>query len=84
MTDLAKAPYGDRFVVNRVGDSTPASEAGLEVGDILDSLDGAPVRDLAYDEVNRLLRQGTGRTLEICVLRERDVICVNLVVWRRI
>lgn len=71
----------------------PADRAGIQEGDVLLSVDGAPVAGLSVDEVVALVRgpvgstvrltvqrEGTGQTLEFVIRRER--IETPTVEWR--
>ena len=54
--------------VGRVGDSTAAEASGIEVGDLVISVDGQPVR--FWHEMARLVRPRAGQEIELVV--ERD------------
>jgi carboxyl-terminal processing protease len=53
-------------------EDTPAFKAGLKPNDSIVSIDGKPTRDLALDEVVKLLRGDPGTVVTVTVLREQE------------
>lgn len=60
----------NRAVIFEPYANTPASEAGLKVGDVILSVDGKDVAGMAIDKVSNLLRGDAGTTFVLTV--ERD------------
>ncbi|MBE6650673.1 MAG: S41 family peptidase [Ruminococcaceae bacterium] len=64
----------ERVVIFEVMENTPASEAGLEPGDVIYSVDGSLYTDLGYDEtVDRMLGK-EGTVLNFEVLRDDEIL----------
>jgi carboxyl-terminal processing protease len=55
-----------------VYEGTPAQQAGLQAGDLLVSIDGKPVANMALDEMTSLVRGPAGTTVNIVVTRGDD------------
>jgi len=55
--------------VMQVVPSTPASRAGLKVGDILVSVDGTPLRGLKLEAVSERLRGAIGTSIDLTISR---------------
>src|SRR5581483_3476112 len=51
---------------------TPAAEAGLEPGDIIESIDGHSTREMSLAEVNTRLLGQPNTTVTLTVVRERS------------
>ena len=58
-------------MIARVAPESPAAQAGIEQGDIVVEVDGAPIRDSA-DLRNRIGLVRVGRVIEMTVLRDGD------------
>lgn len=56
-------------LITAVGNGTPAAQAGLQVGDIIVAIDGAPVEDEG-DVVVTLRRKAVGDTLNVTIDRD--------------
>ncbi|MEM7605840.1 MAG: PDZ domain-containing protein [Myxococcota bacterium] len=56
----------------------PAAEAGLVAGDRIVSVNGEPVRNLAYQEVVERLRGRAGSTVRVQVEREGELVPLTL------
>ncbi|MBF0202739.1 MAG: RIP metalloprotease RseP [Desulfamplus sp.] len=61
-------------VVGGVGENTPAHAAGILADDIIQSVQGKPVK--SWDELVDIIGNGTGMPLEIIVLRKEAVVSV--------
>jgi hypothetical protein len=57
----ADGPKFHRFVVTRIVPQSPAAEAGIEAGDIIESINDFPARDLTLTEIRRMLRRPEAR-----------------------
>jgi hypothetical protein len=57
------------FAVQRVVDSSPASEAGLRSGDVIVAIDGRPSSEYTLDAVRRMFRSEPGRAFTLGVRR---------------
>ena len=71
MTGLQIAKYGDRFQVVQVIDGSPAHEAGIRIGDVVQSVDGQPMSEYQRAEISELFERGkTGQKVAFTVARE--------------
>ncbi len=61
-----------------VGSNTPASECGLMENDVLNSINGQQVSSLSLCEITSMLKCKEGRKIRITVLRNGEIIKVNL------
>lgn len=74
-TDKAKSPAG--VVIESVDDSSPASKAGLKVGDIVVEFDGERVRSVR--QFTRLVTETPeGRSVTAAVMRDGQRVTVSL------
>ncbi|WP_323018975.1 S1C family serine protease [Castellaniella sp.] len=83
--DLARAFQlkSDRgAIVARVFARGPAAQAGIRVGDILQSLDGRPVRD-SFDLLNRLAPMKAGSKARLGVWRDGQIVTLTVTVGLR-
>lgn len=60
------------FAIMQVNPDGPAAEAGLQVGDILISVEDQDVRELSTEEVRNLVRGKEGTYVKMTVLRQGD------------
>jgi hypothetical protein len=67
-----------RFVVHAISPGTPAAEAGLTAGDVVQSLDGRPASDLTLNRIRALLASPTKSPQTIVVRRGRRAIVAEL------
>jgi hypothetical protein len=75
MTIIAIPPAFNQFEVAQVAKRSPASGAGIEVGDRIEKIDGDPASEYALDDIRALLRQDdtahklsllrNGKTIEV-------------------
>lgn len=63
---------GTGFSITKVNEGGSAEEAGLQVGDIMVSVDGADVRNLTSSELGALVKGEEGTFVEIGILRGED------------
>jgi membrane-associated protease RseP (regulator of RpoE activity) len=68
---------GDKFVVGYVADGTPAAKSGLQVGDVVTSINGKDAAGYSIDEVYPLLEDSPmGTEIKLSIVRgvqARDV-----------
>lgn len=90
---IAKPGHGPGIEVVMPLDGTPAQAAGLQPGDLITHVDGAPLGDVTLSAVVGMLRGPVGSTVRLTVRRDeagsieltlqRAVIRMNVVEWRR-
>ena len=61
---------------------SPAARAGLDFGDVVVALDGAPVKGVD-DLIRLLIAERIGREIAVTVLRQGDVRSIRLTPERR-
>jgi len=66
-----------RFVVGRILPASPAAEAGIEPGDIIESLDRKSANDMTLTDLRNLLTQPNAR-YSVGILRGKSQLRVNL------
>jgi carboxyl-terminal processing protease len=66
---LVGQPEGQGVPVRKVYDDSPAEEAGLQVGDVLLSVDGTVLKGLTMEEVEALFSGKDGTALKVTLLR---------------
>lgn len=71
-----REPHG--LLISTVFTESPAAKAGIKVGDILESINGSPIRD-RRDYVNFLRNQTRDLALQLCLRREGKLIYLNVV-----
>jgi len=72
--------YGDLVVAPQIGrllDGAPAQKAGLQVGDVVLSIDSRPVRE--FDDIVEIVTIAHGRTLPVRVRRGAQELAFSLV-----
>lgn len=69
---------GTGFSITKVNEGGSAEEAGLQVGDIMVSVDGADVRNLTSSELGTLVKGEEGTFVEIGILRGEDSMVLNV------
>lgn len=74
---VAEASDFRTFRVNRVIANSPAAQVGLQIGDVITSIEGRPAAQLTLEEVRRLFRQ-PDREYRLEVKRGGQVIPVKL------
>lgn len=80
---VAEPPDWKSFRLFLVLENSPASEAGLRVGDVLTAINGRPADRFTLAEVRRLFKQ-PGRTLLLDVKREQERMRVKMTLRRLI
>ena len=77
--EMAAAPNGDAGgLVTTVSPGTGADEAGLEVGDLIISIEGDPIRDPAELRAEVITR-APGTTIELILIRNGEQITLGVV-----
>ncbi len=70
---VASTSHTDGVVIRRVLEGTAAEKEGIEVGDIVTSVDGQKVQE--YDTFNDILKQkGPGEKVDFTILREDETL----------
>ena len=64
--------------ITSIVDSSPASAAGLQIGDIIISIDGQIIKEMSVESVKQLLKGEVGSTLTLGIDRESKQILVKL------
>jgi S1-C subfamily serine protease len=73
----ADGPSFHKFVVGRVLPGSPAVEAGLEPGDIVESLDRKSANEMTLTELRNLLTQPNAR-YSVGIIRGNNRLRINL------
>ncbi len=68
----------DTVIAQEIFEETPAAEAGLQPGDIIATVDGAPVKGRPLSEVAPLLRGPSGSRVSLGLLRAGKSLTVTL------
>ncbi|HEX9798200.1 MAG TPA: M50 family metallopeptidase [Anaerolineales bacterium] len=71
------APDPERVMVTEVAAASPAAEAGLQVGDIIEAVDGAPIQ--SFDQLQEVVGAHLGQTIRLGIDRDGQSLQVNLV-----
>jgi carboxyl-terminal processing protease len=58
--------------------STPARTAGLQRGDVIEEIDGAPVRDMTTDEAVARIKGPSGSTVSLAIDRDGDALTFDI------
>jgi C-terminal processing protease CtpA/Prc len=77
LTLLATGDDLRTYEVNTVAEGTPAADAGLKQGDVIEQVDGAPASRMSLGELKQLLIQD-GRSLRLDVHRGTQHLDVTL------
>lgn len=72
-----QGPYLLPPVVRNVGPSTAAYDIGIEAGDVITAIDGAPV--FAFDQLREAVESSDGRALLLDVWRDGEILEFSLV-----
>jgi carboxyl-terminal processing protease len=73
----------DAIEIVRVFPGTPAEEAGLKAGDIIDAIDGKSARGLALEDVSLKVKGKAGTSVSLTVERSGELV-THLIVRRRV
>lgn len=73
----------DAIEIVRVFSGTPAEEAGLKAGDIIDAIDGKSARGLALEDVSLKVKGKAGTSVSLTVERSGELV-THLIVRRRV
>jgi hypothetical protein len=71
---VAIAPDYASFRIVNVTKNSPAWEAGIQVGDMILSMNGKPSSNMTLSEINTMLRTGPGSRINIELIRNNEVI----------
>ena len=80
---VAEGPGFRAFKITQMLDNSPASEAGLQIGDSIVELDGRPVAELGLGKVRKLFKQ-PGGAYDLKVRRGANAINIKLKLRRLI
>lgn len=69
----------DLAIVERVFMNSPAQDAGIQVGDIIDSVDGIPVKGLTSDEIKEKVIGEEGTTVVIGITRDNKHLDISVI-----
>ncbi len=78
-TGIGFARYSDTYIVKYLISQSNGFKAGFTKGDILESINGYAASEMTWKELNDYLRNDSGTILEICVLRDGDRVCREVV-----
>jgi hypothetical protein len=70
-----------RFRISQVLQGSPAEEAGLHEGDLLDSIDGTPASGFSLDDIYQMLKRQT-REYKMLVKRGNEILSVKITTRR--
>ncbi|OFV99364.1 MAG: hypothetical protein A3F68_11945 [Acidobacteria bacterium RIFCSPLOWO2_12_FULL_54_10] len=62
----------------------PAEKAGLQTGDMIESIDGVGTRNMSVVEVNSLMEGASGSTVTLAIVRERATEPVPMEIQRQV
>lgn len=65
-------------MIEKVFKNSPAEEAGVLAGDIINKVDGTPVAGLSADEIKELVRGESGSKVEIEFLRQGSLVTLDI------
>ncbi|HEX3726676.1 MAG TPA: PDZ domain-containing protein, partial [Pirellulales bacterium] len=68
----------EQLIVGQVADDSPASECGLQPGDVISSIDSSPV-ERALDLERALLGRKVGEEVPLVIKRDHKSVTINLV-----
>ena len=80
----AEGDHFNEFVVFRVIEGSPADKAGIEVGDVIQMIDGESTDSMILADFGDLFSSEDGRVLLLKLLRGNDIEEVNLTLERQI
>ena len=63
--------------VRRVGENSPAAEAGVREGDVISEIDGRPATELSLSEINKMFRQ-EGKEYLLGIIRGGEKVQIKL------
>jgi predicted metalloprotease with PDZ domain len=71
------APDGEGILVRDVNSASAAEKAGVKAGDVITSLNGARIRDVA-ELRSKLAAAGEGKTVKLGVLRNKSALTLDV------
>lgn len=71
------APDFNRVRIGEVSPNTPAAQAGVEVGDIVQSVEGTPIT--SFEDIQNATRDHLGQPMQITLDRDGQLVDVSLV-----
>ena len=76
---IAKAEENGYMLVTGIFKDTPASEAGIKVGDYIVSIDDKQASDMTSSEFSSIIRESKNSKFKIKVLRDQEEIALEIV-----
>ncbi len=85
MSGLDLRAHGDdyrSYIIERVEDDSPASDAGLMKGDEILFINGLPAHDYPMNDIYRLLQKKAGKEVKILVRRGKEMVYTSFFLRR--
>lgn len=77
LTVIANGPNLKKFVITDVRPNTPAADAGLHKGDVIEGIDGDAAADLSLEDIRRLFRM-LGPPLSVVITRNGKTLTATM------
>ncbi|MFQ5793912.1 MAG: aspartyl protease family protein [Candidatus Bipolaricaulia bacterium] len=75
---IAEGPAFKAFKVYRTLENAPASEAGLQQGDVITAIDDRPATEFTLNQVRQLLKQEEGREYLLSIERDEEPLQIQI------
>jgi C-terminal processing protease CtpA/Prc len=72
ITVKSLGPKLDHYVINKIREDSPASNADIQVGDQIIRLNGHLTKQMTLGEVNNYFRTKPGRKVRMDIIRENE------------
>jgi hypothetical protein len=72
------------FEVDHVRKDSPGGRAGVQVGDILEVINGVDARDLNLSDINTLFQSKPGKKVRLSIRRGNEVFRINIILEKMI